>query len=206
MSDIEKLTQYWADMYGEPETTALNGPGKCEFCGLRLVQFDPERRALCLVCDLQVAVMMYGPDAVMGAELTAQGLRQASTAKGEAGWWVSTSQGKVWATDLPVEEPTGTICPDCNRGMLVADGCTKSTIMIRRTRYLRLKYASEQRALFGREDDGTVKAGKRCHDCGAKTGHYHHLGCDVEECPHCHNQLISCGCWRDNPAIDGVEV
>ena len=34
----------------------------------------------------------------------------------------------------------------------------------------------------------------RCGDCGVKAGHNHHPGCDMERCPKCHHQLISCGC------------
>ena len=33
-----------------------------------------------------------------------------------------------------------------------------------------------------------------CHDCGAKEGEIHHLGCDMERCPFCGGQLIGCGC------------
>src|SRR5262249_14094682 len=33
-----------------------------------------------------------------------------------------------------------------------------------------------------------------CHDCGVAHGGYHHPGCDVEECPRCGRQLISCNC------------
>jgi len=32
----------------------------------------------------------------------------------------------------------------------------------------------------------------RCHDCNIKHGGYHHHGCDVERCPICGQQLISC--------------
>jgi hypothetical protein len=43
----------------------------------------------------------------------------------------------------------------------------------------------------------------RCHDCGVKVGGYHHPGCDDEECPNCHMQLISCGCLvRDDDDED----
>ena len=37
---------------------------------------------------------------------------------------------------------------------------------------------------------------KRCHDCNIlnKKGNVHHFGCDMERCPKCGGQLISCGC------------
>jgi hypothetical protein len=33
-----------------------------------------------------------------------------------------------------------------------------------------------------------------CHDCGVKEGQLHLSGCDMESCPHCGGQLISCDC------------
>lgn len=33
-----------------------------------------------------------------------------------------------------------------------------------------------------------------CHDCGAKEGEIHRWNCDMEECPKCGGQLISCSC------------
>ncbi len=37
-------------------------------------------------------------------------------------------------------------------------------------------------------------AKQRCHDCNIARGGYHHPGCDMEQCPKCGGQLISCGC------------
>lgn len=37
-------------------------------------------------------------------------------------------------------------------------------------------------------------ADHRCHDCGIALGGKHHPGCDIEECPRCHGQLLSCNC------------
>lgn len=37
---------------------------------------------------------------------------------------------------------------------------------------------------------------KRCHDCNIVNhgGHVHHYGCDIERCPRCKGQLLSCEC------------
>lgn len=32
----------------------------------------------------------------------------------------------------------------------------------------------------------------RCGDCGAKMGEYHKLYCDIQRCPICGGQLLSC--------------
>jgi hypothetical protein len=35
---------------------------------------------------------------------------------------------------------------------------------------------------------------KRCHDCDCKEGEFHSPGCDMERCPFCGGQLITCHC------------
>jgi len=33
-----------------------------------------------------------------------------------------------------------------------------------------------------------------CGDCGKATGENHLINCDIERCPKCKGQLITCGC------------
>lgn len=33
-----------------------------------------------------------------------------------------------------------------------------------------------------------------CHDCACEEGQLHEYGCDMERCPFCGNQLITCDC------------
>jgi hypothetical protein len=45
-------------------------------------------------------------------------------------------------------------------------------------------------------------ADHHCHDCKTPLGGFHHPGCDMERCPKCGGQLISCGCLEDEEDAD----
>ena len=44
-----------------------------------------------------------------------------------------------------------------------------------------------------------------CGDCGTKEGQLHILGCDMESCPFCGNQLVSCECVYKKLGIDAQQ-
>lgn len=58
----------------------------------------------------------------------------------------------------------------------------------------RIRYGDEHDIQLG--DDGPMlyvaRDSEQCHDCQAERGEYHEPGCDVEQCPECERQLISC--------------
>lgn len=82
------------------------------------------------------------------------------------------------------------ICDDCNQEMIMGGGCTFNVIENNEgEKYDRLPYEKEPEYADVMPDV--------CHDCNAGLGKYHHFGCDMERCPKCHGQLITCDCnWK----------
>lgn len=78
------------------------------------------------------------------------------------------------------------VCKQCRREMKGRLGCIFVAIEIDGVEYKPIPH----------DGDG------RCHDCNTPRGGIHHPGCDAEECPKCHGQLISCGCLDDEDDDD----
>lgn len=58
---------------------------------------------------------------------------------------------------------------------------------------------------FGEENyNFDIEKGK-CHDCGVALGEFHFSRCDMEECPGCGRQLISCDCKNVSYVLIDIE-
>src|SRR5216684_2314146 len=54
------------------------------------------------------------------------------------------------------------------------------------------------RVRYGDEEDDWGADKRPCHDCGVLKGQYHvGSACDVERCPRCRGQVISCDCEHE---------
>lgn len=80
------------------------------------------------------------------------------------------------------------VCDYCGLEMTVADGCADGPIVIEGRAYKPIRHGHEPRMKRTRV---------RCGDCGVLPGSVHHHGCDMERCPACGYQSISCDCVWD---------
>jgi hypothetical protein len=102
------------------------------------------------------------------------------------------------------------ICKYCQQEMNGAAGCVKMPVRTIEGNLDPIPYGSEQQhppAASGQHHHGVLLGSPpRCHDCDVLAGHYHHPGCDWEECPRCHGQLIGCDCDPKTIAADEEDL
>lgn len=95
------------------------------------------------------------------------------------------------------------ICNRCKKDMYKVDSCIRASMVHDGVKYEPIKYGED-----GKHLGLYYRVIERCSECGAKIGHYHHLGCSNEVCPVCEGQLLSCGCIsrQYNPPIFDIKT
>lgn len=84
------------------------------------------------------------------------------------------------------------VCSWCDGEMTEAASCAITA--------LHLDGVRTEMIPWGREARWTATS--CCDECGVPPGGFHHLGCDVQRCPLCGGQMMSCGCHFDEDGTD----
>ena len=82
------------------------------------------------------------------------------------------------------------ICTFCGSEILHGTSCNEKSLRIGDADYEPIRWGDERgyRVLYVTD---------QCGDCGVPKGGVHHHGCDLEQCPACLSQALSCGCIDD---------
>jgi hypothetical protein len=89
------------------------------------------------------------------------------------------------------------VCEWCHGEMTMPISCTVDAFHRNGRRFLMVPFGAEP---------GRRTSGDHCGDCGTIRGGWHHPGCDLQRCPACGRQLISCGCRFDEDKTDTSEL
>lgn len=80
-------------------------------------------------------------------------------------------------------------CALCEKITIRSDGCSEGAFYHDGKKYRRIRVGDS-----GDMMENNVDLKKRCPDCYARPGHYHHHGCTCERCPVCGETFAFCSC------------
>lgn len=86
------------------------------------------------------------------------------------------------------------------RGVPMVEGWPEKIMAVQEIQSVKFKGRDISRIRYGKEKSDWAAASTPCHDCRVLEGEFHVPSCDVEKCPVCGGQLITCDCEFDDLA------